>query len=204
MTTPPHEPYNPYQRPDARAQGAEQGPAGRMPASTGYGTAGTPYGQVDYGPPGGYHGRSTGAPTALLDIIGAIVGVGATVLALGFITAGADRIRLSTMMYGENTDGTAVAMTLTGAVVLAGALICAYWAPTAALVPGALLAVVGLAGMLSTGFALDFYDMLPQTDHSPMVMTWLHAGAALSLGAVMTAAGVMSWIGRTRRTNPST
>ncbi|WP_129664464.1 hypothetical protein [Phytoactinopolyspora endophytica] len=199
MTTPPHQPHDPYQRPDPRAQGADGGPGARMPASTGYGTAGTPYGQVNYGPPGGYPSRNTGSPTSLLDLVGAIVGLVATVFAVGFLMAGATSVQRSIALFGEGTDAVGVLQTVIGAAVLVGVVICAYWAPATALVPGALLTLVGLAGMISMDFTMELYEVLPETDSSPMVTTWIYTGATLSLGAVMTAMGVTSWIARARR-----
>lgn len=183
-------------------------PPSNPPQPSGYPSPTTPVPQ----PPGPYgygYGYSQGPseappplrrPTgvdATANVLGAIGAVVVTGLAVGVMLHASTELARRYNVFGEARVSDVllllVSVLMLGAVVVGG-----RFAPAGPMAAGAVLAVVGLAGLLSTDFGRWLFRNYPVDRDALGLGSWIALGAMVVVGGVMLAGGIASALGRRR------
>jgi hypothetical protein len=158
-----------------------------------------PYGYDDAQMPGAAPPPTRRPPgvDATANAFGAIGGVVVTALAVGVMLHASTELANRYNLLGEARASDIllllVSVAMFGAVVVGGRV-----APAGPMVSGAALAVVGLAGLLSTEFGSWLFRNYPVDRDARGLIGWIALGAFVVIGGVIFASGLASALGRRR------
>lgn len=174
----------------------QPGPYGTPPPGNPYGPPRQPFGA----PPAQGWARPPRRTSPVLTVLLTVAG---TLLApLGYVLAakgGADRYRLTAMLMQSGSELVPpTLLLLLGVLLLGGVAVAAAWAPTAAIVPGALLGLVGLHGVVDPIGAFRLPVDLFGFEAASWVGTFAAMGVPLAVSVLLVAAGVAGAVARRR------